>query len=400
MKKTLAILVVLFAGSDPARFFAQGSPADFPPQGFPPQGRDGTGIRRPARDAAQRQTGTAVIRGRIVTADTGAAVRRAQVRAVSATSRDSRIVTTDAQGAFEFRDLPAGRWDLSASKAGFVTMRFGQRRAFEGGRPIEVVDAQVIEKVTLALPRGAAITGRILDEFGDPVAGARVQALRYQLVQGTRRMQPTGMNAQTDDTGAFRLYGLMPGDYFVSATLRAFPSDDVADTTGYAPTYYPGTGSVSEAQRIPLEVGEEASISFGLMAVRTARVSGIVLNSEGGALANGMVALLPSDSSGQFQIGFGGGNRVRPDGSFLLTNVAPGSYTLMATNGGPGGGRGGADPELGTMPLTVANEDVKAVMERSAPVDFKSTLSLCRLNEGLAPSAADPPAWRTMARSR
>ena len=179
------------------------------------------GLPRDARE--QQATGTAVIRGRIVAADTGAPIRRAQVRAVSSDTRGSRLATTDGQGRFEFRDLPAGRWELTASKAGFVTLRFGQRRPFEAGRPVELGDAQIVERTDIALPRGAAITGRVFDEFGDAVAGARVQVLRYQMVQGTRRLTPTGIGDQSDDTGAFRLFGLTPGDYYVSATLRALP---------------------------------------------------------------------------------------------------------------------------------------------------------------------------------
>ena len=72
----------------------------------------------------------------------------------------------------------------------------------------------------------------MFDEFGDPVAGARVQAMRYQMVQGARRLSPVGANAQSDDTGAFRLYGLMPGDYYVSAILRAFPGDSIGNPRG------------------------------------------------------------------------------------------------------------------------------------------------------------------------
>jgi hypothetical protein len=70
------------------------------------------------------------------------------------------------QGTFELRGLPGGRWHVSASKAGFVTMSFGQRRPFQAGRPIELADAQTMERVDLVLPRGAAITGRLVDEFG------------------------------------------------------------------------------------------------------------------------------------------------------------------------------------------------------------------------------------------
>ena len=212
------------------------------------------------RDARQQPTatGTSVIRGRVVAADSGAPIRRAQVRAFSSDMRGSRLASTDGQGRFEFRDLPAGRWELTASKAGFVSLRLGQRRPFEAGTPVELRDAQVVDRADIALPRGAAITGRVFDEFGDPVAGARLQVLRYQLVQGTRRLTPTGVDDQSDDTGAFRLFGLTPGDYYVSATVRALPVDDpTVDAAGYAPTYFPGTGNVAEAQRVTLGLGQE-----------------------------------------------------------------------------------------------------------------------------------------------
>lgn len=386
MKHVLAVVVLLFAfATHPAGLLAQ----DAPP-GFPPQGRGAGQARGPARDARERPAGTSVLRGRILTADTGTPVRRAQVRAVSSDSRDTRLVTTDAQGAFEFRDLPAGRWEITASKAGFVTMRFGQRRPFEAGRPVEVADAQVMERVNFSLPRGAAITGRVLDEFGDPVAGARVQALRYQLIQGTRRLTPLGIMAQSDDTGAFRLYGLMPGDYYVSALLRALPLDAPDETTGYAPTYYPGTGSVTEAQPVTLVVGEEASISFALMPVRTSRVSGSVLDATGAPLANGIVMLMSPDSIGGPQATFGAANRIRPDGTFTISNVAPGSYTLTATSGGPGGpGRGGADVdiEMGSMPVAVADEDLTGItLVTSFGARLTGTVTIGR------GSAAKPPA--------
>jgi len=352
--RLLTVVVLLAAFAGPTAFFAQA------PGG--PQGRGGAQIQRPPRDVTERAVGTAVVRGVVQTADTGAPIRRAQVRAVSPGGRETRLVTTDAEGRFELRDLSAGRWELTASKGGYVTMRYGQRRPFEAGRPIELADGQIMQQVNFALPRGAVIAGRVLDEFGDPVAGARVQALRYQLSQGTRRLSPTGMVAQTDDTGAFRLYGLMPGEYYVSALLRALPADDTADSTGYAPTYYPGTGSVTEAQPVSLGVSEEASITFALMAVRTARVSGSIITSTGVPLSNGMVMLLAPDAAGGGgPLAFGAGNRIRADGSFALANVAPGAYTLMATSGGPGGRGGGGDIEMGTLPITVAGDDVTGV---------------------------------------
>jgi len=348
----------------------------------------GRGGQLPPRDATggnlgggDQAAGTAVIRGRVVSADSGTPIRRAQVRAQAGELRANRLVSTDAQGRFEFKDLPAGRWTLTASKAGYMTLRFGQKRSFEAGAPIEMAEAQVMERADFALPRGAAITGRVFDEYGDAVANARVQVLRYQTVQGQRRLTPAGGGDQTDDTGSYRIYGLAPGDYYLSATLRGgngpFLDDNNSDTTSYAATYYPGTGSVADAQRITLGVGQEQpNVNFALQPVRTVKITGTALNSSGAALSNGMVTLMPAEGiggpgGGPVMFAFGGGNgRVRPDGSFTIANVAPGNYTLMAITG-PGGGRGGGfairvgpggpgfdDIEMATMPLTVGNEDV------------------------------------------
>ena len=358
------------AGAQGGAFGQSGGRGQLPP-------RDATGTN-PGGDQA---AGTAVIRGRVVSADNGTPIRRAQVRAIAGELRANRLVSTDAQGRFEFKDLPAGRWNLTASKAGYMTLRYGQKRSFEAGSPIEIADAQVMERADFALPRGAAIVGRIFDEYGDAVANARVQVLRYQIVQGQRRLTAAGGGDQTDDTGSYRIYGLAPGDYYISATLRAgngpFFDDTNNDTTSYAATYYPGTGSVAEAQRVTLGVGQEQpNVNFALQPVRTVKITGTALNSMGTALSNGMVTLMPADNTGPgggpVLFTFGGGNgRVRPDGGFTIANVAPGNYTLMAV-AGPDGGRGGGfafrvggpggggfdEIEMATMPLTVGNEDV------------------------------------------
>ncbi|HEY3091993.1 MAG TPA: carboxypeptidase-like regulatory domain-containing protein [Vicinamibacterales bacterium] len=356
------------AGAQGGAFGQGGGRGQLPP-------RDQTGGNATGDQAA----GTAIIRGRVVTADGGTPVRRAQVRAQSGELRANRLVNTDAQGRFEFKDLPAGRWTLTASKAGYMTLRYGQKRPFEAGSPIEIADGQLMERADFALPKGAAITGRIFDEYGDAVANARVQVLRYQTVQGQRRLNPAGGGDQTDDTGSYRIYGLAPGDYYISATLRAgngpFIDDNNSDTTSYASTYYPGTGAVAEAQRITLGIGQEQpNVNFALQPVRTVKITGTALNSMGTALTNGMVTLMPAEGiggpgGGPAFFNFGGNGRVRPDGSFSIANVSPGNYTLMAV-AGPGGGRGGGfalriggpggfdEIEMATVPLSVGNEDL------------------------------------------
>src|SRR5207248_1418691 len=123
----------------------------------------------------QAKTGTGRLLGRIVATDSGSVVRRAQVR-ISSPDIGTKTALTDAQGRYEFRDLPAGRFNVSVSKSGFVTMQYGQNRPFEPGRPIELTDAQKMDKADVSLPRGGVFAGRVADEFGEAVAEAEVTA--------------------------------------------------------------------------------------------------------------------------------------------------------------------------------------------------------------------------------
>ena len=150
----------------------------------------------------------------------------------------------------------------------------------------------------------------------------------------------------------------MPGEYYVSAVLRALPVDEPRDAISYAPTYYPGTGSVTEAQPVSLDVGGEASVSFALMPVRAVRVSGRVLTSTGYPLSGGIVTLGAADPTGA-PVAFGVNGRVAQDGTFAIPNVAPGSYKLTALSGNPRNAT--ADSERGSTPISVAGEDLTGI---------------------------------------
>jgi hypothetical protein len=338
----------------------------------PPGGGQG---QRPARAQAGRPEpprGTAALRGQVLSADSGAPIRRAQVRAFSATARDSRIATTDAQGRFEIKELVGGRYTISASKGGFVSLQYGQRRPSESGTPIELGDGQTIDKLAIALPRGSVLGGRITDEFGEPVANASVAAFRYGYAAGARRLMPApGANSRdtTDDQGQYRLFGLPPGEYYVSASLRT-GGPEVTDPmggepSGYAATYFPGTPNMGEAQRVTLAVAaENTSVSFGLIATRLVRVSGQVIGSDGGPVSGGMVALLPGGTAagrGVMMQQGGSGARTDQAGTFKLAGVAPGRYQLQARTGQRGEG------ELAKMDLVVGTEDVDGLALITAP---------------------------------
>ena len=269
---------------------------------------------------------TSSISGLVTTADTGAPVRGAEVR-LAMDGRFSRLVTTNGEGRFELRNLPAGEYRLTVSKTGFITIEYGQQRPFERAATITLGEGQSATG-NVALLRGGAIFGRVLDEFGEPSVGTRVQVLRNRAESGGRRLLQVGMGDQTDDTGAFRIYGLPPGEYYVAAStglIDAIKRDP--------PVYYPGTMSFAEALPITVGAGTEASADFQISDVaRAATVSGVVLTSSGAPAPGAMVNLSSNTVSatpgaqGIAVLHADAGS----DGTFSIQNVPPGPYTISA----------------------------------------------------------------------
>lgn len=361
MRRCLRFIVVLSSIANVSTF-AQTAPGQVPG----PQPR--TPTRSPAAPGEQEAAkGTAVIRGFIVALDSGTPLRRAQVRASATEVNENRAAVTDSQGKFEFRDLPAGRYRLSASKSGYVSLQFGQRRPMQGGTPIEVRDKQVLEKVMIALPRGSVIAGRITDEFGEPVAEANVMALRWQRAGGAGRWLPMGPPSRTDDLGQYRLFGLSPGEYLVSATYQGIGMmmmreriEASSEPTGFAPTYFPGVPSVADATRITVGVAEEnTNASFALFATQLVTLEGTVTSSQGTAITQGMVMLRPADNVGVMMFGPGNNGQIDRNGRFRINNVAPGRYVAQANvNFGRGDNDSG---EIGRQPVTVGGEKIENV---------------------------------------
>jgi hypothetical protein len=367
-----------------------------PPQ--PPDARPPQAPRDPSQFGPVMAVGKGSISGIVSVVGSGQPARRARVNLLMTNDNGgSRSAMTDDQGHFSFPALPAGRFSLSASKSGYLNAQYGQRRPGRSGTPIQLGDGQQLQ-VQLAMWRGSVITGTVLDEHAEAVPGTPVRAFRYVMQSGQRTLQSAG-NAQTDDRGVYRIYGLQPGDYVVNASprnvngpgdvdamraeatalaqrvqasvaataadvqalterlnvLRAATSSTDEAATGYAPVYYPGTTSLGSAATIAVNPGEEKSgIDFQYQVVSVARIEGSVTGSQTpqGVTVTLINAGLDAQGAGQ--------NSTRTDsqGTFRFNNVPPGQYTILARasispGGGPGGrgagpmGRGGMMPGSG-----------------------------------------------------
>ena len=150
--------------------------------------RPGEPTRRPAPGL---RGDSAVIRGRITTMD-GRPLGQADVTISAPRMSQPRRESTDVDGRYEARGLAADAYAISASKTGFATTEFGQRRASYPGRRVTVGEGEVVEHIDVVLPRAGTIAGRVSDENGDPVMGVTVSLLEMRFVNGRRRLVESG----------------------------------------------------------------------------------------------------------------------------------------------------------------------------------------------------------------
>jgi hypothetical protein len=344
--------------------------------------------QEPPAKPAQDGTIGGRIGGLVVAADTGFPLAGASIsinsttQASTAVPSGSQPVTTAVDGSFEFAGVPAGSVTLRVTRAGYF---------LNGATTVFVRDRQRVA-VTLSMNRGGAITGRIVGEFGEPVAGVQVQGHRHEYVEdGSRSSVPAGVNDLTDDLGEFRLYGLLPGDYIVTAGGRnaALWAFNIPGEVASPPTYYPGTLNAAEARTVSLGPGQETSVQFPLLTGRVASISGRVIPSQS-TLMMGMTTVTLSGAAGSAT------TRMFPGGSdgFVFTGVTPGDYWISA-QGVPSLG----ERESGTIAVNVGADDITGlavVTRRGATlrgtVEFDGPRpSTVRVVEGFV----DPSAART-----
>src|SRR5687768_14450261 len=155
---------------------------------------------RPLRPGETPPKGSGVLKGQVIASGTGTPVRRAQVRAMSMEGRGGGVTSTDNEGRYEIKDLAAGRYNVTVMKGGFAQASFGQRRPGDPGTPLDLADGQTAGKVNFILSRGGVMSGVVVDDGGEPVAGTQVAAMRYQWVSGTRRLAPAMSDGSMDRT--------------------------------------------------------------------------------------------------------------------------------------------------------------------------------------------------------
>ncbi len=233
-------------------------------------------------------------------------------------NRTSRGAVADEEGNFKFSDVPVGLYSIFARAPSLV---------YAGGSNNGRV--RIGDAVTITLSKGGVITGKVTTATGEPVVGGSVTAMRV----GDEEGKPLpgafgGRPALTDDRGIYRLYGLLAGNYIVSAA-RSAPFTG-SRTDNELPTYYPAA-TRDTAQEITVQSGAEMSaIDIRHREENGHSVSGTVSNVPETGSRNGIsLSVLSAASKAIVANSFMQPNT--PGNSFAIYGLPDGEYELRAS---------------------------------------------------------------------
>jgi hypothetical protein len=334
----LFLLIVLLSASFCAR--GQGPPAE------------GTGA------------GEARVEGFVVKAATGEPLSKAWVSLRQASGgKETLSAITGSDGSFVLTGVAPGHYLLWARADGYMAAEYGQGDLNQGGSVLILDPESQVTGIVFRLVPAAVISGRVFSEEGEPLVKVLVQALKYGYSQGKPHPVPVTFEV-TNDLGEYRLQGLPPGKYYVTATFRPGVSI-VAGGQGagpapgsmYAPTFYPGT--TEPARAVPLELqqgGETSGIDITFVDSTGVTVRGRILRNPTARPVKQMnIDLSPRNPGGRTAF-------VPPpaaadgDGNFQIRNVLPGSYMLTVS------WDDGERRHAGRQTVEVANADVDGVI--------------------------------------
>ncbi len=293
-----------------------------------------------------------------------------------------QTTTTDFNGGFSFSALPAGDYRLIVTHQNYPQDRGGVHKS------IRVSAGETASRLTLELVPGGAISGRIVDEDGDPLIGCFVQPHPAKNVNQGVPMMMRAPLARED--GTYRIYGIPPGKYLITAqcsnaVFHPRPLSEGPDpppSAAYPVQFYPGVTDAKSAQTVELFPGtDKPGIDFQMRPVPVTHIHGTL--TAGSADWHGrtnlqiQMASLDPSLAGQ---AFAGGSQINPqDGSFDIRRVFPGSYRLMVfsqDNPRPGEIPNSSDRLGSNIRVDVADKPVEISVPLNRAVDLSGTIEI------------------------
>jgi hypothetical protein len=316
----------------------------------------------------QASSNTCEIHGRVTDKENGRPILRALVLLNMSGGEDTLTASTDDQGTYEFKALPPGRYsgyvEPGQFRGTYLAAPLVARGNATGRSSIVLKEGNRVE-VNVALQRALAITVRVVNESGEPLAEVGVSANSQTGANDFHRSMSRG----TDDRGQVRLFGIPPGRYIVCAAadrVSASPDSSNGRRERFLRTCYPSAASEAEAEPVPVERSDVEDLVIRMRRGRTFTISGTVLDASGAAAAGALVSFTEFGRNTSSSFGW----VADAGGRFTFVNVPPGEYGLAARRGGPDHPEDRRELERGFQPVRVDASDIEGLtMAMSKAVD-------------------------------
>lgn len=313
------------------------------------------------KEARAASSGTGPITGQVVSED-GRPLPYAVIylnQVYSRVAGSPVTATTDSEGRFRSANLEAGLYVLNAMLPGFTSTDMpADLNDFKYYRPGDFVN--------ITLVKGGVITGTVRDANGDAVVAVSVRATRMRDAAGRSaagRFSGFFPERMTDDRGVYRIYGLPPGTYVVSAGSGQRGFGGVNAYEGDAQTFFPSSTRDTAAE-VPVRSGEEATgIDIRYRGERGHTISGTVTGFIETGVNSGVPILLRQASSGGFEATTFVMAGTKP--GFSFSGVSDGEYEVMAQQWG-----GATESSAASIPrrITIKGADVTGIELALAPL--------------------------------
>jgi len=336
-----------------------------------------------------------MIAGTIVSKTDGhpLAQARVTVRDVKDPKKFQSLVTAE-DGKFKFSGLPAAKYSLNGAKRGFISAAYDQHDFFSTA----IVTGAVFdtESLVLRLAPAAVISGKVLDESGDPIRHAMVSIYIDDHSTGVDQIQRFRM-AQTDDQGVYELTPLMPGTYFLSATAQPWyavhpssaddpaPANAKAETPGsasatvdrsldvaYPTTYYPDVPDADSANPIPIRGGERIDVDIHLNPVPALRlIFRVPANANNGGYTFPQIQQPAFDGDAPIQPG---SSRLISPGVLEVAGIPAGKYNVVFNGAGAPTEMNGVDFNRDGEVIESSGSEAMSTVKVSAQVPAEATI--------------------------
>jgi hypothetical protein len=297
-------------------------------------------LAQAAKNTSPPKADECKISGMVVTLVGSEPLKNARIQLLNQDDRaESHATVTDPGGRFDFKGIHPGRYRLVVHRDGFITQEYGQRKPDGPGAMLALTAKQEMNDLLFRLIPSAVMSGRVINDDGDPLPWVQVSALREVYNAGKKTLS-SETTVPTNDRGEYRLFDLRPGRYFIRAEYKPgeritgrgemMGSGDDDAPRGYVSMYYPSSIDAARAVTVAVKAGEEIpALEVLLRRVEVFTVRGRVYNTTPRRSSpNYEVFLSPRGEDAWLNLPQRDSSVDPKDNTFAFRDVLPGPYVL------------------------------------------------------------------------